>query len=323
MRRGLVFGKFMPLHRGHELLINAALSQADDVTIVVYDSKPKGDYPPMPVSKRLKWLGELYPEASAIVAVYDPHGGQPDADDEKYAQEYANGLAFLGKFDLVFTSEPGYEKFAQALGARHVIVDAARELVPISGTKIREDVYMHRGWMDPRVYGTLIQKVVFVGTESTGKSTLAKRMAEELDTVWTHEYGRELWTAQGGGTFHDHLPMAHRQYAREQAAMHQAHGFVFCDTNAWTTLQWSLMAYNAADGRLIDLVEKTKDEYVWILCAPDFGWVDDGIRELHGRKALDFHEEQIKDLDKRGIKYYQVSGSVEERVEQVKKIIKA
>ena len=42
MRKGLVFGKFMPLHRGHELLINTAMSQADKVTIAVYDSKPQG-----------------------------------------------------------------------------------------------------------------------------------------------------------------------------------------------------------------------------------------------------------------------------------------
>jgi NadR type nicotinamide-nucleotide adenylyltransferase len=175
--------------------------------------------------------------------------------------------------------------------------------------------------MDPRIYGSLIQKVVFVGTESTGKTTLARRMAEELGTVWTHEYGRELWAAQGGGTFLDHLPMARRQYGREEAAKHQARDFVFCDTNVWTTLQWSLMAYGAADARLHDLVEKTKDEYVWIVCAPDFGWVDDGVRELRGRKAANFQESQIKDLDKRGINWHYVEGPVEARVDQVKKII--
>lgn len=321
MRRGLVFGKFMPLHRGHELLINTAMSQADKVTIAVYDSKPKGNYPDMPIQKRLGWLSMLYPEADAIVAVQDPHAEDDDSDDEKYAQEYADSIAYLGHFDLVFTSEPGYEKFAKALGAKHVIVDAARKLVPISGTRIREDLYTHRGWVDPRIYGSLIQKVVFVGTESTGKSTLAERMAKELGTVWTHEFGRELWVEQGGGTFHDHLPMARRQYTREQAAKQQARNFVFCDTNAWTTLQWSLMAYGTADGRLYDLVEKTKDEYIWIVCAPDFGWVDDGVRELRDGKALEFQKTQIKDLKRRGIKHHYVEGPLEDRVKQVKNIL--
>ena len=319
MRRGLVFGKFMPLHRGHQLLIETALAQADDVVIVVYDSHPAGDYQPMPIEMRLNWLRQLYPQAADIVAAKDPHYG-PD-DDGVYALEYAEALAYLGKFDLVFTSETGYEKFAEKLGAKHIIVDAARDLVPISGTQIRENIYTHRGWLDPLVYGSLNQKVVFVGTESTGKSTLARRMAEELQTLWTHEYGRELWVAQGGGTFHDHLLMARRQYAREQAALRHSRRFLFCDTNAWTTLQWSLMTYDAADARLYNLVEKTKDEYIWILCAADFGWVDDGIRELRGAQALDFQKTQIRDLKKRGIKFHTVDGPIEHRVKQVKTIL--
>jgi len=59
MRRGLVFGKFMPLHRGHQHLIDTALSQCDDLTIVVYDSDPAGDYTPMPIELRLAWLRSL------------------------------------------------------------------------------------------------------------------------------------------------------------------------------------------------------------------------------------------------------------------------
>ena len=42
MKRGLVFGKFLPLHRGHQLMIETALSQVDDLTIVVYDSRRPG-----------------------------------------------------------------------------------------------------------------------------------------------------------------------------------------------------------------------------------------------------------------------------------------
>lgn len=52
---------------------------------------------------------------------------------------YADGLRFLGEFDRIFTSEPAYEHFARELGAKHVIVDAARGLVPISGTLIRSN----------------------------------------------------------------------------------------------------------------------------------------------------------------------------------------
>jgi HTH-type transcriptional repressor of NAD biosynthesis genes len=323
MRRGLTFGKFMPLHRGHQLLIDTALTQVDDLTIIVYDSQPPGDYPAMPVEKRLGWLHSLYPNVENILAIPDLHYADGDSDDPKYAADYADQLDFLGKFDVLFTSEPGYSDFAALLNARHVIVDAARTLLPISGTMIREDVYDHRGWVDPLVYSSLIQKVALVGTESTGKSTLARALAEHYGTLWVHEFGRELWVEQGGGTFTDHLKMGRRQYEREQAALRHARDYVFCDTTAWTTLHWSLRSYGAADARLHDLVEQTMHDYIWIVCDNDFGWVDDGIREMADGEADRFQQQQIADLEARGIDYHVAFGPLEQRVEQVAKLLDA
>lgn len=318
MKRGLVFGKFLPLHRGHQLMIETALSQVDDLTIVVYGSKRPGD-DQMPVELRLRWLRELYPNVEAIVPLEDPLAADLDADDPAHAELYAEGVRFLGPFDKVFSSEEGYARFAELLGAEHVLVDAARTLVPTSGTVIRSNPYDYRGWMDPLVYASLIERVVFVGTESSGKTTLARRLAEELETLWTHEFGRELWEAQGlQGSFVDFLKIARRQRQREDAAARHARRFLFCDTNAWTTLQWALRAYGTADARLHELVDSTVGDYTWFLCANDFGWVRDGTREMAGAASQEFQEQHVRDLERRGIRYTQVTGALDERVEQVK-----
>ena len=312
----------MPLHRGHELLIDAALSQVDDLTIVVYDTAPPGRYPEMTIAKRLAWLRELYPSVENIVPVDDPHKCDPDPDDPRHAREYADALRFLGPFDRVFSSEPAYEQFARELGAQHVIVDAARELVPTSGTVIRADPYSHRGWMSPLVYSSLVQKVVFVGSESTGKTTMARAMAARYDTLWTHEFGRELWQAQGlQGSFADHLKMARRQHQREEAARRHARSFLFCDTNPWTTLHWSLRSYGTADARLYELVDRVVDDYVWMVCANDFEWVDDGTRELRGELGTQFQRQQVADLERRGIEFHVLDGSVEERAARCAQIL--
>jgi HTH-type transcriptional regulator, transcriptional repressor of NAD biosynthesis genes len=322
MRRGLVFGKFMPLHRGHQLLIERALAEVDDLTIVVYDIEPPGSYPPMPIELRLGWLRGLYPDVESIVPVDDPEKENPDNDDPRYAGMYAEGLRFLGQFDRVFTSEPAYDGFAHELGAQHVIVDAARELVPISGTRIRANPYEHRGWLDPFVYSSLVQKVALVGSESTGKTTLARHLANVYGTLWTHEFGRELWDAQGlTGSFADHLRMATRQHQREEAARRHARALLFCDTTPWTTLQWSLRTYGTADARLHALVDRTIGDYLWILCDNDFGWIDDGTRELPGDLGERFQEQQRLDLERRGIPYRLVSGSVEERTRDIEAVI--
>jgi NadR type nicotinamide-nucleotide adenylyltransferase len=319
MRRGLVFGKFMPLHHGHRLLIDTALSQCDDLTIVVYDSDPGGPgVERMPMNVRLGWFRELYPEVESIVPARDIQAGNPEQNDPRHAPEYAADLAYLGRFDRVFTSEPAYERFVDLLGAKHVVVDAARARVPIAGTTIRADLYANRGWMDPRVYSTLVRKVVLVGTESTGKSSLARRLAEEGQTLWTHEFGRELWDAQGlQGTFADHLKIATKQLEREHAALRHARDFLFCDTNPWTTLHWSLLSYGTADARLIELAERTMGDYIWVLCADDFDWVQDGTRELADGRARAFQQQQEDDLRRRGVEYIVAKGTLDERAELV------
>lgn len=325
MRRGLVVGKFMPLHRGHQFVIETALANTDDVTVVVYDSHPKGDYPPMPAEMRARWISTLYPQLENVLVRKDILGDIPqeEKDNPKYALDYALDLAFLGEFDYVFSSEDYGDPFAKALGAESWVVDPERFMLPISGTQIRENIYENRGWVDPVVYRDLIQKVVFVGSESTGKSTIAKAMADELKTLWVHEYGRELWEKQNlTGTFRDMLKIGENHYRREQAMALHSNRYLFCDTNVWTTVQWSLWAYGTADQRLVDLAERTKGEYIWIFCDNNFGWVQDGTRELHGEKSVEFQKMQRKNLaELTEGDYHFISGSLEERVAEVKSIL--
>ncbi len=322
MSRALVFGKFMPLHKGHELVIDLAFADCENVTIVVYDTTVTGHNIDMPIEKRINWLEHLYPNAEAIVSVRD-YIFDGTNDDPKHAQTYADELKFLGKFDRVYTSEPQYQDFADALGAEHYLVDVDRTIYPCSGTQIREDLYENKMWLHPYVYASLIQRVVFVGTESTGKSTLARAMAEEHNTAWVHEYGRELWEAQNlEGSFSDMLKIGREQIRREDICAQYAKDYLFCDTNAWTTYHWSLMAYGQADPRLYDLMAKRMKSYTWIVCDNDFGWVQDGTRELDGQKSIDFHKQQLDDLADWEIPYYIVSGSLEFRIEQVNAILR-
>jgi cytidyltransferase-like protein len=98
MVRGLVVGKFMPLHKGHELLINTATKGCDELTVVVYDTPV--DHPLaklLPVEKRTQWVLDLFPQVTNVVSRRDiltdlPH---EEKDKPEYAQDYADDLAFL------------------------------------------------------------------------------------------------------------------------------------------------------------------------------------------------------------------------------------
>lgn len=305
----------MPLHRGHQLVIERALAKSDSLTVAVYDSAPAGEYPEMPIETRARWIADLYPDVEAVVPLPDPRRDPDDGDDPRHAELYAAGLAPLGDFDRVFTSETRYEAFARLIAAEHVVVDEARELVPISGTKIREDVYEHRAWLDPRVYASLVRKVAIVGTESTGKTTLARELADRLDTLWAPEYGRELWVQQGGAAFADYLTIGRTQLRREEELRRESRRLLFCDTTPWTTLHWCHWMHGTADPRLRDLADRTMGDYTWFVCADDFPWQQDGWREMGNGEARRFQEQQLADLDARGMTYVVLEGPLEQRID--------
>lgn len=330
MRRGLVVGKFMPLHRGHQLVIETALAHSDELTVVVYDT-PVADEAAklMPLAKRAGWITALYPQVTNIIARPDPayRAGldHSELDGPGYTQLYADDLAFLQPITHVFTSEEYGERFARALDAEHMRVDAARELMPISGTEFRSDIFRHRAFVDPLVYRSLIQKIVFVGTESTGKSTLAGQLAHDYGTLATTEYGRTLWMEHfEHGTepsFRDFLDIGLTQHQQEEAAALHSNRYLFCDTNAWTTMLWSEMYYGSADARLRELAWETKDDYLWFLCANDFNWEQDGFRELLGERAATFQRRHVTALDEWKVPYVILYGDLEKRVEQVRGVL--
>ena len=164
-RNGLVVGKFAPPHKGHQLLLQTAFSQCERVTVLVY-SNP--DFPTMPSETRASRIRELYPNATVLVPENPP---QNDADDSTQ-REFVKTFLECKKIsvDVVFTSESYGAGFAAHLQVQHVLVDLERLQIPISGTRVRANVHANREMLDPRIYQHFVQKIVFMGAESTGKS---------------------------------------------------------------------------------------------------------------------------------------------------------
>jgi hypothetical protein len=78
-------------------------------------------------------------------------------------------------------------------------VNQARATVPVSGTLIRSAPLKYIGFLEPCVRAYFVHRVVLIGAESTGKTTLAQQLAERFDTTWVPEYGREHWEKKSPG----------------------------------------------------------------------------------------------------------------------------
>ncbi|MEO6875913.1 MAG: AAA family ATPase [Opitutaceae bacterium] len=329
--RGLVVGKFAPLHRGHQAVIARAEELCEQVVLISYANPELAGCDPQ---VRARWLAELYPAATRLV-VTDAIAPVPadDADDTTH-RRFVGFLCqqVLGlRVDVVFTSEAYGDGFARELTrlfqerdsaapvVRHVSIDQGRVKVPISGTAIRADIHAHRQWLHPAVYASFVERICFLGGESTGKSTLVRELALGFNTVAVPEYGRELWEAKEGVLeFADLRQIAEKQVNREEKALRQANRFAFCDTTPLTTLSYSLEMFGEADPVVHALAQRP---YAWVfLCAPDFAFVQDGTRRDHAFRAQQ-HAWYVAELNRRKVSFHTLRGPIENRISEVRRVL--
>lgn len=167
----------------------------------------------------------------------------------------------------------------------------------------------------PEVANTPVRRIVLLGGESSGKSTLAAKLADRHRTLWVHEYGRELWEQQKGVmSEQDLLKIAYEQIRREEAELRNSRGFLFCDTSPLTTAGYSLWMFGHVDPKLARLAARSYDGV--ILCRPDFPFVQDGFRreEAFRHQQHAWYQEQLAAL---ACPILEVGGSVPERIASV------
>lgn len=337
--RGLVVGKFSPLHRGHEWVIEQALDECHEVVLLCY-SNP--ELPGCSADRREAWLSTRFPGTRRLVVTdgrlqtlarpgEPPSRVPPNGADALVHRRFCGFLCqqVLGvTVDAVFTSEDYGDGFATELtryfrernpgapAVRHVLVDRDRVRIPISGTRLRQDVHAHREWLAPEVYASFVERVCLLGAESTGKSTLAEALARAYATRHVPEYGREFWEQQSGRlVFEDLRHIAEIQVQREDAAALQARRYLFCDTSPLTTLCYSQFLFGRAETGLDQLAQRAYA--VTLLCAPDFPLVQDGTRQTEAFRSRQ-HAWLLAELDRRGIPFQLLTGSLPERLQAVR-----
>ncbi|MBK5278969.1 MAG: ATP-binding protein [Bacteroidia bacterium] len=160
-----------------------------------------------------------------------------------------------------------------------------------------------------------IKKVCFYGPESTGKSTMAKRMAEHYKTEWVPEVSREI-VSTNNFTVEDIIKIGHAQTERILEQTKKANKILLCDSDLITTQIYSQHYLKVTPPVLFEL-EKQIQFDCYFLFDIDVPWVADGLRDLVDKRKEMFEVFKME-LDKRNIAYTLVKGSWEKREEIVK-----
>jgi HTH-type transcriptional regulator, transcriptional repressor of NAD biosynthesis genes len=304
----VVCGKFYPPHKGHHYLIDTAIEHSDNVTVIVCWRSDET----VPVEKRIECLKEEHPTIKIISVPCIPD----DDDSPGWGKYTLNVLGFTP--NAVFSSEKYGIPYAEAMGCEHVEVDIKRKNFPISGTQVRCNPYKYFDFLSPAMRAYYALRIVVVGAESTGTTTLAEALAKKYKTVCVPEYGRTYtkWKYEKGNVgwyWGEFTHIAEEQNKLEDLYARNANKVLICDTDSLATMLWQ-KRYCGSTSEMLRVLGKYRNTF-YILTGDEipFAQDEDNLRDgEHIRHEM--HEGFISLLNDARKKYIIVTGSHDQRM---------
>lgn len=350
-KSSLVIGKFYPFHLGHQHLIATAAEHSTHVTVVAMGSV----FQKYTVDQRVKWIEETFKTYDNVTVL----GIKDDVyDDYNDATIWLHHVEIIRAclqahnvptIDAVFTSENYGTELAEHFQSEHFLVDLPRITFPISGTKMREDLYGRWEFLPTAVKQDLSTRIVVIGAESTGTTTLSKDLAESYskdialpssfrNTDWIPEYGRDytylkldeakrvnanatmddlVWTSE------DFVKIGEKQteWENNQVVKENSSPLIICDTDALATTVWEqrYIGGGASGNRSYGDNLPVRDIYL-ITNHKGVEFEQDGIRDgEHIREAMT--GEFIQLLTKKNLSWALITGDRSHRLKVATKII--
>ena len=160
-------------------------------------------------------------------------------------------------------------------------------------------------------------KIAIIGPESTGKTALARSLADYFKSSWIPEYAREyVEKLTNPYTYDDICNIALKQIEQELAFEELKltdENYIFFDTDLIITKVWFSYCFQ----KIPDfLTERMKNSFfdLYLLCAPDLIWEPDPVRE-HGNDREYFFDWYKNEIEQTGIPYVIVTGTGSQRIQ--------
>ena len=298
MKLGLVIGSFSPLHNGSLTLCKVANAVSEKIIIVVINSSSDQ----IPIKLRIHWLKQENPHA--IVKQLEKN--TPLSFEDQLIKMLKSSLNYLGSNELqLFSSDPSLANLAKRIKIKCTILDPERLGQNIKSADIIADPYMRWFDMPLSVRLSLIRRIVLIGPESVGKSTLAKQLrSSSVKQPFLPEYGRPYETFRKRGPYEDYeFEDIVKIHAAHRKALLPFSGPIFIeDTDELATAVWVEMLMSK---RLINIEKQIKLPFLYLLMDPSVPFISETIRYFDNEKRLEFFN-KIKDK----LEYYKASYTI-------------
>ena len=171
-----------------------------------------------------------------------------------------------------------------------------------------------------------MKKIVIIGPESTGKSTLCEQLAQHYGCLWCPEFAREYLLTNGTNyNYDDLLNIAKGQLALEDEYIQMLKSsqltanssqLLFIDTDMYVMKVWSEFAFGKCHSYILNQIAERKYD-LYLLCKVDLPWVKDELREYPDPETRHQLYLIYKDMMiNQSIPFIEISGNYEERLKK-------
>ncbi|GAA2495702.1 AAA family ATPase [Terrabacter carboxydivorans] len=224
-----------------------------------------------------------------------------------------------GPVDAVFTSDAYGEEMARRLGATWVQVDPGRASTPISGTAVRADVAGSWWALPSQVRAWFAKRVVVVGAESTGTTTLAEALGAHYGTSVAPDFLTEWALRRPAGPAAPWHTAELDLVAREQASLEDAAAaaaprpLVVCATDVFAATLWHERLVGSPSPSVRRLADERRAPALYVLTDDEIAVAPDAARDGdHGRAWM--RDRFREELAEGGVPWLEVRGSRVERL---------
>lgn len=148
---GFTIGKFAPLHKGHQLLIETGLKEMDEFFVVIYETELIN----IDIEERANWIKKIYPKVEIYFAKNPPKKYGLDKESVDIQMKYLSNIIKEKKPTHFYSSEPYGKYVADYLKIINRQVDIDKNKIPISATIIRNNLEENKKWLEDIVYKDL------------------------------------------------------------------------------------------------------------------------------------------------------------------------
>ncbi len=307
MKKGLVFGKFLPFHKGHKSMIDFATAHCDQLIVLVCGSDKEN----IPTEIRVNWLRKTFRKKSNIIIQEFNYletelpntSTSSRVVSELWASKFREILPYI---DILITSEKYGDYVAEYMNIKHIFFDEQRKKHNISSSMIRPNPFKYWDFIVDAAKPFYQKKVVLLGTESTGKTTLSKTLSQYFQAALVTEAGRDLIEDSNDFSISDLEKVAYQHSVNIKKASKKNTPIIIIDTDIHITQSYAKHQFNEYLKIEPSIYQLNKAD-LYLYLNNDVPFVQDNTRMSEQlRNQLDIsHRNTLKDFD---INYHEIKG---------------